>query len=96
MTGTGESTVARTVAREHHVQKHLGTSFFFSRGGGDAGNASSFFTTIAFQLTRTSAALKRCILDAVNENGDITKRALIEQWRPFILEPLAIAREESF
>ena len=95
MTGTGKSTVARTVARKHHAQTRLGASFFFSRGGGEAGNAHSFFTTIAFQLTRVSAALKRCILNAVNENRDIAKRALAEQWKLLILQPLASAREES-
>ena len=95
MAGTGKSTVARTVARKHHAQTRLGASFFFSRGGGQAGNARSFVTTIAFQLTRTSAALKRRILNAVNENRDIAERALTEQWKLLILEPLKSAREES-
>lgn len=76
-------------------KNRLGASVFFSRGGGEAGNTRSFFTAIAFQLTWTSTALKRCILDAVDENRDILKRALAEQWRVLILEPLAIAKEES-
>ena len=74
MAGVGKSAVARIVAREHHEQKRLGASFFFASGGGEAGNARSFSTTIAFQLARTSAALKRCILDVVNENRDRTER----------------------
>lgn len=33
MAGTGKSTIARTIARTLYVQKCLGASFFFSRGG---------------------------------------------------------------
>ncbi|KAF2179765.1 hypothetical protein K469DRAFT_693663 [Zopfia rhizophila CBS 207.26] len=48
--GTGKSTIARTVARKYYDQKRLGASFFFSRGGGDVGNAGLFVTSIAAQL----------------------------------------------
>ncbi len=94
MAGTGKSTIARTVAREHLPQNQLGASFFFSRGGGDVGNARKFFTTIAVQLTRKSSALKRCIVEAVNENRDIETRTLREQWELLILGPLATAKSE--
>ena len=67
----GKSTIARTVAREHLAQNQLGASFFFSRGGGDVGNARKFFTTIAFQLAQRSPALKRGILEAVAKHRDI-------------------------
>jgi hypothetical protein len=50
MAGTGKSTIAHTVARDYFEQGRLAASFFFSRGGGDAGNASKFVTTIAIQL----------------------------------------------
>src|SRR5947207_1158148 len=42
--GTGKSTIARTVAREHYDRNNLAASFFFSRGGGDVGHAGKFFT----------------------------------------------------
>ena len=79
MAGTGKSTIARTIAREHLEQDQLGASFFFTRGGGDVGNARKFFTTIAYQLIRRSTALKPDILKAVDENRDIAKRALIDR-----------------
>src|ERR1700749_206636 len=44
LAGTGKSTIARTVARKYFENEHLGASFFFSRGGGDVGHASMFFT----------------------------------------------------
>lgn len=94
MARTGKFTIARTIAREHLAHNELGASFFFTRGGGDVGNARKFFLTIAFQLIRRFTALKRCILKAVDENRDIAKRALADQWELLILEPLAIAKEE--
>jgi hypothetical protein len=48
--GAGKSTIAHTIARDYFEQGRLAASFFFSRGGGDASNASHFVTTIALQL----------------------------------------------
>ncbi len=90
----GKSTIARTVARERLTKNQLGASFFFSKGGGDVGNARKFFTTVAVQLTRKSSALKRCIVEAVNQNRDIETRTLREQWELLIHGPLATAKSE--
>ena len=61
LAGTGKSTIARTVAQENYIRKRLGASFFFSRGGGDIGNASKFFTSIAVQLANNARANLRII-----------------------------------
>jgi hypothetical protein len=51
MAGTGNSTIARTVARTYLDQKkRLGANFFFSHGGGDIGHAGKFVMSIAVQL----------------------------------------------
>jgi hypothetical protein len=50
MAGTGKTTIAHTVARGYFDNGRLAASFFFSRGGGDIGNARKFVTTIAVQL----------------------------------------------
>src|SRR2546421_5660832 len=71
MAGTGKSTIARTVASTFADDKRLGASFFFSRGAGDRGRATRFFTTLAVQLTRVLPDLKRYICDALTEYGDI-------------------------
>jgi hypothetical protein len=88
MAGTGKSTIARTVARKYHTQNQLGASFFFSRGGGDLGNAGKFFTSVAVQLAQKSPALKRCISEAVAKNKNIATQALSEQWKQLLLGPL--------
>ena len=86
LAGTGKSTIARTIAREYSEN---GASFFFSRGGGDAGHAHKFFTTIAFQLAKTSSSLRTHICDAISKNHDIKTKSLRDQWRQLILEPFS-------
>jgi hypothetical protein len=92
MAGTGKSTVASTVARNFAEQKRLGASFFFSRGGGDLGYATKFFTTLAIQLAKLSPALKAYICQAISEHSDIAQQALHEQWKQLILRPLSMLK----
>ncbi|KAA6408308.1 MAG: hypothetical protein FRX48_08050 [Lasallia pustulata] len=89
LAGTGKSTIARTVARKYFENGQLGASFFFSRGGGDVGHASKFFTTIAVQLAEKSQSLQRYIGDAVRKNANIATQSLGDQWRQVVLGPLS-------
>ena len=89
LAGTGKSTIARTIAREYFERGRLGASFFFSKGGGDVGNAGKFFTTIALQLANKSSSLKSYISSAVSENNDIKNQSLRDQWHQLILRPLS-------
>jgi NACHT domain len=89
LAGTGKSTIARTVARNHFEKKRLGTSFFFSRGEGDVGHAGKFCTTVTVQLANNVPNLHRHIYDAVTNHGDITSLSLHEQWRQLVLKPLS-------
>ena len=88
LAGTGKSTIARTVAQEYYNKRRLGASFFFSRGGGDVGDASKFFTSIAVQLANNIQPLRRYICEAILERGDIATQSLRDQWRQLILGPL--------
>lgn len=89
MAGTGKSTIARTVAHDLAGDKRLAASFFFSRGGGDLGNASKIFTTLARQLANKSPALKHFICETVAENTNISSLGLYDQWETLILKPLS-------
>jgi hypothetical protein len=89
MAGTGKSTIARTVAREFRDQNRLGASFFFSRGGGDLGNARRFFSTTALQLAKTSSIVERYICEAIAKDDDIAQQGLSSQWKYLILKPLS-------
>ena len=93
--GTGKSTIARTVADKLADEDQLGASFFFSRGGGDLGNAGKVITTIAFQLAKVSSDLKRSICDAVGKHPDIAKKGLREQWKRLVVQPISKLQTES-
>lgn len=98
MAGTGKSAIARTLARKLSKKKQLGASFFFSRGRGDRGNASKFFTSIAYQLSRCgieNGALESLILKAVERHPDISTRAKRDQWKHLIQEPLSQMKSHS-
>ncbi|KAK5701676.1 hypothetical protein LTR97_004494 [Elasticomyces elasticus] len=86
--GTGKSTVARTVAKHYHDQGRLGGSFFFSRGGGDAGHAAGLFTTLAVQLAKNIHAVQPHICNAIAEHNEIAQSAFREQWEQLIVNPL--------
>ncbi|KAF4964049.1 hypothetical protein FSARC_7998 [Fusarium sarcochroum] len=87
--GTGKSTIARTVARDFYDHGILGASFFFSRGGGDLGNANRLVTTLARQLASKVPAAKHYICDAISEQPDIAEHSLRDQWEQLILNPLS-------
>ena len=88
MAGTGKSTIAHTVARGYFEQGRLAASFFFSRGGGDVGNASKFVTTLAVQLALHVPLVQQHICDAVAERRNIASQSLVDQWRQLVLGPL--------
>ncbi|KAF2477358.1 uncharacterized protein BDR25DRAFT_330198, partial [Lindgomyces ingoldianus] len=89
LAGTGKSTIARTVADRFDKQKHLGASFFFSRGGGDVGRAEKFVTSIAVQLAEKVPSLCQHICDAIKEHGNIASQSLRYQWDHLVLGPLS-------
>ncbi|KAF8243945.1 vegetative incompatibility protein HET-E-1 [Wilcoxina mikolae CBS 423.85] len=96
--GTGKSTIARTVARTWASKNRLqlGASFFFSKGRGDVGHASKFFTTIAAQLANALPAIKPSICAAIEENSDIFQRGLGDQWKYLIFQPLCKLQRSDF
>jgi hypothetical protein len=89
LAGTGKSTISRTVAGRYFNRGRLGASFFFSRGGGDVGNAGKLFTSVALQFADRSTSLQRAISEAVRQNSAITTQSLRDQWRQLVYGPLS-------
>ncbi|KAI9682573.1 MAG: hypothetical protein M1822_006871 [Bathelium mastoideum] len=98
MAGTGKSTVSRTVCQKYRhgttavdITSHcqLGASFFFKRGEGDRGNASKFFSTLAFQLAQDIPGLRPHLRKALDADPTIFTKAMKEQFEKLILEPLS-------
>ena len=89
LAGTGKSTITQTVAATYSAKSALGASFFFSRGGGDVGQAKIFITTIAYQLANNIPDLKLNICDAISKRSDIATQSLRDQWQDLVLGPLS-------
>lgn len=89
MAGTGKSTISRTLARRSYEEGRLGASFFFKRGEGDRESASKFFTTIAAQLVHQMPALTPHVKDAIDKGSNVFHKALNEQFKILILDPLS-------
>ncbi|KAK6527688.1 hypothetical protein TWF694_004669 [Orbilia ellipsospora] len=97
MAGTGKSTIARTIARKCHNENRLGASFFFSsRSGGDLAHAGKFFTTLTWQLAKSSIAVRSAICDAIGKCSDISGQALRDQWEQLIVKPLSQLSDDTF
>jgi adenylylsulfate kinase-like enzyme len=79
MTGTGKSTIARTVCRDLARQNRLGASFFFTRGESNRSNAARFFTSVAVQLASMSPTIKRHICNMIRKDNGIAQKALSDQ-----------------
>ncbi|KAF5228735.1 hypothetical protein FANTH_14407 [Fusarium anthophilum] len=95
MAGTGKSTIARTVATAWDKRNLLGASFFFKRGGGDRGNLSCFYTTIASQLAISFPSLAPSIKTTIEQDPSITFKMAEEQFEKLILQPISTLRSAS-
>ncbi|KAK6352023.1 hypothetical protein TWF718_005172 [Orbilia javanica] len=88
--GTGKSTISRTVARKFENDKVLGASFFFKRGEADRANGALLFTTLAVQLAnRFRGTLVSSIQAEIEEDPNISRKALKEQFDKLIFKPLS-------
>ncbi|KAJ6176749.1 hypothetical protein N7485_003663 [Penicillium canescens] len=88
MAGTGKSTIARTVAQTFRENQQLGATFFFKKGEADRGDAKHLIPTITKQLVTRHQQLAPGVLKAIENDPDISAKALREQFDKLILEPL--------
>lgn len=79
MTSINKFIITRTIARFIFDQKHLETSFFFSRSESDLDHVDKFVNIFAYQLTKISSILKRFICNVIIEQDDIIHQDLDNQ-----------------
>ncbi|KAJ7684460.1 hypothetical protein DFH06DRAFT_970873 [Mycena polygramma] len=85
--GTGKSALAQTMADRWASEGTLGAAFFAKwRVGGNSGK--SLFPTIAYQLALHNPQLRNSIGLAVEADPAICDRALEEQARVLIIDPI--------
>ncbi|KAL5357157.1 hypothetical protein BJX96DRAFT_4447 [Aspergillus floccosus] len=92
---SGQTTIARIVAREFHDKGCLAASFFFSRGDTDACHLGRFVPSIAVQLTEYSGALRDSITEFMPENDDISNKSWRYQWEKLIFCGIYHSRTSS-
>ncbi|KAF7585316.1 hypothetical protein BBP40_011246 [Aspergillus hancockii] len=88
MAGTGKSTIARTAAQSFKDQGLLGATFFFKRGEADRGNAKYLISTITRQLVTRRRQLVPDVLNAIENDPDISSKFLSEQFDKLLYQPL--------
>ncbi|KAK4078527.1 uncharacterized protein Triagg1_2858 [Trichoderma aggressivum f. europaeum] len=93
MAGTGKSTICRTLAKYFQEKGALGATFFFKRGEADRGNASKFFPTIAKQVYQKLPEID--LRKIIEEQPDISNKALSMQFETLILQPLSSLRSTN-
>lgn len=86
--GVGKSAIIQTLA-ESLAEKHcLGASVFFSRPNRRT-NPNQVFATIAYQIAIQEPSYKTYITELMLKNPKSLEKALSEQFRILIVEPLA-------
>jgi hypothetical protein len=70
----------------------LGASFFFKKGEADRGNAKRFISTVAKQLNTSNRQLAPGILEAIQNDPNISSKALSQQFDQLLLRPLVNLR----
>ncbi|KFY46562.1 hypothetical protein V494_00422 [Pseudogymnoascus sp. VKM F-4513 (FW-928)] len=96
LAGTGKSAIAYTVAQRYFEKRHLGASFFFTKGVGDESHAGKFVTSVAVQLAKSVPTLRQSVCEAIAKRSDIASLSLSEQWRQLVLGPLSNLQSKSF
>lgn len=92
--GAGKSTISWTMAHwlidqaAHGENIDLGASFFFKRGEGDRGSALRLFPTMIRQLVLKIPGLDMIVAKAISSDPFIFDKALAEQFKILILQPL--------
>ncbi|KAF2153817.1 WD40 repeat-like protein [Myriangium duriaei CBS 260.36] len=97
MAGTGKSTISCSMAdmlSKRSKRQCLGANFFFKHGEREQGNASRFFSTIAYQLARRIPGLSQLVQTALEANPLLCEKTLQEQFEKLLDQPLAKLKKE--
>ena len=89
LTGTGKSTIARTIGVKAKEEGYITASFFFSRtGAAGQRDPACVFPTLAHQLTASHDQLHQSIGDAALKSSDIKHTVPFTQFQTLIATPL--------
>jgi hypothetical protein len=93
--GTGKSTISQTVTELFKGKGQLGASFFFKRDKANHSNARRFTSTIAKQLMASNQQLAPGITKAIQDDADLSTKALSQQFEKLLLQPLSEEEQQE-
>ncbi|KAJ7692299.1 hypothetical protein B0H17DRAFT_934189, partial [Mycena rosella] len=88
--GTGNTTIAYTVAKYCWESQCLGASFFCSRDDAQCSNISLIFPTISYQLGIFNPLFVAQVYRVMTSNPDIPYASVHYQLQELIVKPLAL------
>ena len=91
LAGTGNSTIAQTIAERVFADGLLGASFFCSRDFEDRRDLHFIFPTLAFQLAHKYPDFRAHLVSLLQSNPDVVDESLYNQMERLIVEPLQSA-----
>ena len=86
--GVGKTALAQTIAERCAQEWRLAASFFFYRGKVDRSDGRQFFSTVAFQLTKSIPSLSSAILKVLGADPTILYQSNDNQLQKLIICPL--------
>lgn len=90
LAGTGESTLAKSIAHFAEDNGLLGASFFCSREEETRSNVDLIFPTLAYQLSETVPGFGTALIDVIKKRRDIDHALSPDQLLKMIVEPLRV------
>lgn len=97
--GSGKSTASQTIAERMADLERFGNegflaaSFYFLRGRGQRSQISHFIPTLAHQLSISVPSAKPHIQKVLQDDPQITQRALSHQFQKLMIEPVTRKRD---
>ena len=86
--GTGKTTIAYTIAKELHLQKKLGASFFCLRDIPECHNPKVIFPTIAYRLGQFHAPFCEEVSAVFRADPDVAYSVVPVQLERLLVNPL--------
>ncbi|CAE7228049.1 unnamed protein product [Rhizoctonia solani] len=93
MAGTGKTTIAYSFCEWLKGANRLGASFFCSRISSPCRSLNQIIPTIAYQLARFSPAFRSKLCAVLNEDPDVGKLNVEQQFQSLIYHPILLAKD---
>ncbi|KLO18429.1 hypothetical protein SCHPADRAFT_124681 [Schizopora paradoxa] len=88
ISGTGKSTIAKTISKWADEEGILGSSYFFARDDEDLSKSLLVIPTIAYHIAMFDPLAREAIAGSLVNNGDVVYKEIEVQFKRLITDPL--------